>query len=183
MFAVRFFVDRRVAAKTKIGMSRVAARPAAGPWSECEDFFGESRGRIGAGRRRISRRLTAVGRSGEGDLFDLGDRDRSRGQETKHDVNAARNAAIAVLPPSDAPRADAEQLGDSMLCEAERVKLSYFGGLHRGHPISESNGRMRVSPQIEWPSKSNASFGESPRMFNHKHTLNRLPDRRINPRD
>ena len=46
-------------------------------------------------------------------------------------LDAAGDAAIAVLPAPDAPRADAEQLGDAVLCDAERAECrAEFG---RGH--------------------------------------------------
>ena len=67
----------------------------------------------------------------DGGLLDLGNRHRPRSQEAEHNADAAGDAAIAVLPAPDAPRADAEQLGDAVLCDAERAKCrAEFG---RGH--------------------------------------------------
>jgi hypothetical protein len=54
----------------------------------------------------------------DGGLLDLGDRHRSRGQKMEHNADAAGDTAIAVLPTSDAPRADTEQPGDALLCDA-----------------------------------------------------------------
>jgi hypothetical protein len=64
-------------------------------------------------------------------LLDLGDRDRPGGQETKHNANTARDAAITILPTSDIPRADAEQLSDAVLRGAERAEC--FAEFGRGH--------------------------------------------------
>jgi hypothetical protein len=133
---------RRTAAEVKIGVIRIAARPAAGPQGERDDLFGSGETWVGEGgclgarqgglfrRRRDeegSGRLgfgaaVCPGGDRDGGLLDLGNRHRSRGQKTKHDDDAAGDAAIAVLPASDAPRADAEQLGDAVRCDAERAE-------------------------------------------------------------
>jgi hypothetical protein len=66
----------------------------------------------------------AVGPGGsrDGSLLDLTDRDRPAGQKAKYNVDATRDAAIAPLPASDTPRADAKQLSDAVLREAECAK-------------------------------------------------------------
>ena len=46
----------------------------------------------------------------------------TRGRQAEYDAHAAGGAAVAVLPAPDAPRTDAEQLGDAVLCEAERAE-------------------------------------------------------------
>jgi hypothetical protein len=43
-----------------------------------------------------------------GGLLDLGDRNRPGSQEAEHNADTAWDAAITMLPTSDAPRADAE---------------------------------------------------------------------------
>ena len=109
----------------KTGMLDIADGPVAGFRVERVDFFGEGRAWISAGRRRLGGRLTvgaAVGLSGESNLFDLGDRNRPRGQKAEHDNNSMRDSAIAMQPTSHAPRADTKQLSDATLCEAERAK-------------------------------------------------------------
>ena len=55
-------------------------------------------------------------------MFDLGDRNRPGGQEAEHNADATWDAAITVLPTSDASRTDAEQLSDAALCDAERAE-------------------------------------------------------------
>jgi hypothetical protein len=57
-----------------------------------------------------------------GDLLDLGNRHRPGGQQAEHNIDAMGDAALAVSPTSDAPWADAKQLGDAMLREAERAE-------------------------------------------------------------
>jgi hypothetical protein len=59
------------------------------------------------------------GRRRGGGLLDLGQRHRPRGQEAEHNVDPAGDAAIAALPTSHASRANAEQLGDTVLRDAE----------------------------------------------------------------
>ena len=139
----------RAAAETKIRVPRIAVRPAAVTRSEPDDFFrcgqtwigeggcrGGRRGRLfrrwrgGEGRPRFGAAVCPDG-DRDGGLLDLGNRHRPRGQEAEHNADAAGDAAIAVLPAPDAPRADAEQLGDAVLCDAERAKCrAEFG---RGH--------------------------------------------------
>ena len=139
------------AAEVKIRMPRIAARPAASLWGERADLFGGSQAWVGEGgglgarqgglfRRRLDEEGSGRPRFGaavcpggdrDGGLLDLGNRHRPRGQEAEHNADSAWDAAIAVLPTSDAPRADAEQLGDAVLCDAERAEcLAEFG---RGH--------------------------------------------------
>src|SRR5262245_28634983 len=126
---------RRAAAKVKIRMSRIAMRPATGRWFESPNFCGSCQARIGEGLFRCRCRLkfrcrcrldeersrrpgfAAVicpgGRGG--DLLDLISRDRPNGQQAKYDADASRDTAIAMLPASDASRADAEPSGDTAL--------------------------------------------------------------------
>ena len=126
-------------------------RPAAVLGSERDDLFGGAQARVGEGgclgRRRggplrgrrdgeRSGRLpfgAAVGPGGDSDggLLDLGNRHRPCGQQAQHDANPAGDAALAALPAPDASRADAEQLGDAVLREAERAECrAEFGPGH-----------------------------------------------------
>ena len=141
----------RTAAEVKIRARRIAARPAAVPRSERDDLFGggetwvgeggclggrrgglfrRRRDEEGSGRPRFGAAVYPGGDS-DGGLLDLGNRHRPRSQKAEHNVDAAGDAAIAVLPAPDGPRADAEQLGGAVLCDAERVEgRAEFG---RGH--------------------------------------------------
>ena len=142
----------RTAAKAKTSAPRIAVRPAAGPRGERDDRLGSSElwvgegGNLGASRGRLfqrrrgregSRRLrfgAAVGSGGDsnGDPLDLVNRHRAASHEAEQNVDAAGDAAIAVLPAPDTPRTDTEQVGDAVLCEAERVEcLAEFGPDHR----------------------------------------------------
>jgi len=138
--AVRRFGGRSTT-EIKIGVLRVvAARPAAGPRNKREELFGEG-GCLGARRGRLFRcrlgalrsgRLrfgAAVGPGGSrgGGQFDLGDCHRPRGQQAKHDADAAGGAAGAAFPAPDGPWADAEPPGDAALREAEHVERREFG--------------------------------------------------------
>jgi hypothetical protein len=81
-------------------------------------------------RRRLDEKgsgrleLGAAGcpRDMDGGLLDLIDRNRPRDQQAKHNPNPARHTALAVLPPPHAPWANAEQLGDAVLRDAERAE-------------------------------------------------------------
>ena len=115
----------QIAAKMKVRTPRITTRPATSPWGEREDFFGDGelwvgeggrpqrglcgrrRGRGRSGRPRVG---TAVGPNGDrsGSFFDLGNRHRPRGQQAKHDTDPTGDAAITMLPTSDAPWTDAE---------------------------------------------------------------------------
>jgi hypothetical protein len=135
-------LGNRTAAEVKIRVPRIAARPAADLWGERTDLFGGSQAWVGGGgclgarqgglfRRRFDEKgsgrlrfgaAVCPGGNRDGGLFDLGDRHRSRGQKAEHNADSAWDAAIAVLPTSDASRADTEQPGDAVLCDAERVE-------------------------------------------------------------
>jgi hypothetical protein len=183
MFAVGP-LGNRMAAKVKIRMPRIAARPAAGLWGERADLFGGSQasiGESGAGdggvsdggvsdsgvgeggylgarqdgllRRRFadegSERLrfgAAIWPDGDrdGGLLDLGNCHRSRSHEAEQNVDSPRDAAIATLPTSDAPRADAEQLGDTVLCDVEDVERRAEFGRGRGALVSPPEGRCSL---------------------------------------
>jgi hypothetical protein len=126
----------------KIRVPRIAARPAANLWGERADLFGGGQAWVGEGgclgarqgglfRHRLAEEGSGRPRFGaavcpdgdrDGGLLDLGNRHRPRGQEAEHNADAAGDAAIAVLPASDVPRADAEQLGGAALCNAEGAK-------------------------------------------------------------
>ena len=141
MFAVGP-LGNRTAAEVKIRVPRIAARPAADLWGERADLFGGGQAWVGEGgclgarhgglfRRRRDEEGSGRPRFGaavcpggdsDGGLLDLVNRHRARSQEAEHNVDAAGDAAIAVLPAPDAPRADAEQLGDAVLCDAERAE-------------------------------------------------------------
>jgi len=129
----------RIAAEAKIRARRIAARPAAGPRGECHDLLdsgeiwvgeggclGGRRGRLfrrrrdeeGSGRLKFGAAVCPGGDRDDG--LDLVNRHRAASQEADHKADAAGDAAIAVLPASDAPRADAEQPGNALLCDAER---------------------------------------------------------------
>jgi len=155
VFTVRLRDNRSAAAEVKIGIPRVAVWPAADPWGERENFFGGSqdggercarrrfrrhRFRIncrrgdtglgfGIGDRGLGVRRSASVRLGRsGSLLDVPDRDFLGSQEAEHNADAAGDAAIAMLPASDAPRTDTEQLGGAMLREAERAeRRAQFG--------------------------------------------------------
>jgi hypothetical protein len=132
--------DNRTAAKVEIRASRIAARPAANPRGERTDLFGGGHVWVGEGgcldgrqgglfRRRLAEEGSgqlgfgvAVGLDGDGGLFDLGNRHCTRGQEADHNGNSARDAALAVLPASNAPWADAEQRGETVLCDSESAE-------------------------------------------------------------
>ena len=138
MFAVGP-LGNRTAAEVKIRVPRIAARPAANLWGERADLFGGGQAWVGesdclGGRRgRLFRRRRDEEGSGRlkfgaavcpggdrDDGLDLVNRHRAASQEADHKADAAGDAAIAVLPASDAPRADAEQPGNALLCDAER---------------------------------------------------------------
>jgi hypothetical protein len=130
----------RASAEVKIRVPRISARPAAVARGERDNFFGSGQAWVGesdclGGRRgRLFRRWRAgegsgrlrfgaavcPGRDSDGDLLNPVNRHHSRDQKTKHEADAAGDAAIPVLPAPDAPRADAEQPGDAVLCNAER---------------------------------------------------------------
>ena len=131
VFAVRPR-DNCTAAEAKISVPGVVERPMAGPRNKREELFGEG-GCLGARRGRLFRcrlgalrsgRLrfgAAVGPGGSrgGGQFDLGDCHRPRGQQAKHDADAAGGAAGAAFPAPDGPWADAEPPGDAALCDAK----------------------------------------------------------------
>jgi len=138
------------AAKMKIGMPKIAARPAA-TRGERDDLFDDGGGRAWANeggclgapprrgglfrRRRGGRRsgryrfgaAVGPGRDGDGDFFDLGDCHRPCGQQAKHDADAAGGAAGAAFPAPDGPWTDAEPPGDAALREAEHVERREAG--------------------------------------------------------
>jgi hypothetical protein len=142
MSAVRL-LGNRTAAEVKIGVTRIAARPAAGLRGERADLFsgGQARagegGYLGARRRRLDAERggrpslgAAVDPGGDGDrdrggLLDLGNRHCPSGQEASQDDDSAWDAAITVAPASDASWADAEQ--PSNACDAERAERAEFG--------------------------------------------------------
>jgi hypothetical protein len=55
-------------------------------------------------------------------LFDLVNRHNPRSEEADHDVDPAGNTAITVLPTSDAARANAKQLRNTLLRNAESIE-------------------------------------------------------------
>ena len=139
----------RTAAEVKIRVRRIAARPAAASEVSAQTFSAvvgpgpakaaaltsvatDCSGTGSTRRERGPRFGAAVCPSGkDGGLLDLGNRHRPSGQEAEHNVDATWDVAIAGLPTSDAPRTDAEQLGDAVLCDAERAECrAEFG---RGH--------------------------------------------------
>jgi hypothetical protein len=83
-----------------------------------------------SGRLRRSAAICPGGDSDGGSLLDLVNRHCSRSQEAEHNTDSTWDAAIAVLPAPDAPRADAEQPGNAVLCDAERVEC--FAEFDRG---------------------------------------------------
>jgi hypothetical protein len=159
VFAVRP-PGNRTAAEAKTWETRIAARPAAGLWGERADLCGGGQAWVGEGgclgARRRGLNEEGGGRPGlgvavcpggdrDGGLLDLGNRHRLRGQEAKHNGDSAWDAAIAVLPAPDAPRADAEQLGDAVLCDAERAECRAEFGRVRLFRL----GSVQGAPQRE----------------------------------
>jgi hypothetical protein len=172
MFAVGP-LGNRTAAEVKIGVTRIAAWPATGLWGECANLFGGGqawageggcfdarRGGLfrcrldeeGGGRPRLGAAVCPGG-DRDGGLLDLGNRHRPRGQEAEHNADPAWDAAVAVLPTSDAPRADAEQLGDALLCDAERAEgRAEFGCGHWRVTCLRVNGHnARVAADLHRP--------------------------------
>lgn len=85
----------------------------------------------GSGRLRFGAAVFPRRDSDGGGLLNLGNCHHPRGQQAKHDVDSRGDAAIAALPAPDAPWADAKQLGDAVLCDAECAECrAEFG---RGH--------------------------------------------------
>ena len=130
--------DNRSAAEMEITVPRVTERPAARPWRERAELFGSRQARVSEGgylgarrgglvRRRLGGRLVfgiAVGPDGarDGDLFDLFNRHRFHGHEAAHKGDGAGDAARAILPAPDAPRADSEYPGGMAWREAKRAE-------------------------------------------------------------
>ena len=131
--AIRPSLSRWIAAEIKILMPGIAARPAAGRWFERPNFFGNRQVRIGEGLFRCrldgakSRRFGAAaavrpgGKDGDGSL-DLSNCYHFEGQQVDHNGGAARDAATATQPPSDASWVDGEPPSDAALCDAERAE-------------------------------------------------------------
>jgi len=119
----------------KIRVLKIAARPSASLRSERDNLLGES-DCLGARQSGLCRRQRDRGRSGrlrfggavcpgkdrDGSLLNLVNRHYPRGQEAKHNADAAGDAALAVSPTSHASGADGEQLGDAPLREAKRAE-------------------------------------------------------------
>ena len=129
-------------------------RPAAGARSERDDLFGGGQTWIGEGdcfgerRGRLFRRRRAGEGSGgpigaavwpggdsNGDPLDLVNRQRAASQEADHKADADGDAAIAVLPASDGPRADAKQLGNTELRDAKHGDRRAEFGLGHGRVV------------------------------------------------
>jgi hypothetical protein len=157
--AVMFAVGspgHRTAAEVKIRVPEIAARPAANLWGQRADLFGGGQAGVGEGgclgarqgglfRRQLAEEGSGRPRFGaavypggdrDGSLLDLGNRHRPRGQKAEHNVDSPGDAAIAVLPTSDASRADAEQFGDTVLCDVEHVERRAEFGRGRGALVS-----------------------------------------------
>jgi len=141
VFAVGPLLGNRAAAETKTGVPRVVERPAAAPLGEREDFFGGGGASVGEGgclgapRRQggLVRRRLGAQRSGrlsfgaavgprDSSLLDLVNRHRSHGHEAAHKGDGVGDAAITMLPASDASFADVEQPSDAALRQAERAE-------------------------------------------------------------
>jgi hypothetical protein len=73
-------------------------------------------------------------------LFDLVDCDYPSGQQAKHNGDAARDAAIAVLPTSNASRGDIEQPSGAVLRDAKRIE--------RRAKLVRSRGGLLLLPEI-----------------------------------
>jgi len=138
---------RRAATEAKIGVPRIANRPAASSWDERDNRQGclclclclcLCRCRldgVGSEWLRFGTAIRPGGGGGDGGggggLFDLGDRNRPSGQEAGQNGDAVRQVAIAVLPMTYGPRADAEELREAALRDVERAE---FGRSRRwGH--------------------------------------------------
>ena len=127
----------RVAAEAKIGARRISGRPLTSIRSEAENFGSGGQTWVGGGgclgvrhddlfrRRRDdegSRGKFAAAVYFDGGLLDLVNRQRPRSHEARQNGDAARDVTTAILPAPDAPRTDAEQPGDAMLCNAKGAK-------------------------------------------------------------
>jgi hypothetical protein len=136
----------RTAAKMKLRARRISARPAANVRGQRVDLFGSGQTWAGEGgclggrhdglRRRRAWQWSAFGAACPGGgPRDLVNRHRPRSEEAEHDADAQGDAAFAILPAPDVPRADIEQLGDAALCNVERAdRLAEFGATHGGFP-------------------------------------------------
>ena len=171
-FAVRP-PGNRIAAKAKIRAPRVAQRPPAAGWGELVDLHsGPDGGRLGArqgARFRLWRwrwlwlwrdaegsgwrsfgAAVAVcpGGDKDGGPFDLVDRNGPRGQEAKHDADAAGDTSVATAPTPDVPHVDAEQLGGAELREVEHVERAREFGRGRGARASPPR-QCFLPPRVE----------------------------------
>jgi|SRR6516225_835434 len=143
--AVLFAIRPRgswIAAETKIRTPWIAVRPAAGSCGKRKDLLGSSgvgvcdggcfdAGPGGLCWHRFDERENRRFRAGmavcpdgdrNGSLLDLVNCDHPGGQQTEHDADTMRDAAIAMLPTSNTSRTDAEELSNAALREAERVE-------------------------------------------------------------
>jgi hypothetical protein len=161
--AVAWAVWRRndcTAAKAKIPVSGVAERPVAGSGGKRADLFDDGGGRTWVDEGRLSwavrrgglffqrRRSThgsgrlffgapvGPGRDGDGDFFDLADRNRSDGHEAAHKGDGARDGARAILPAPNAPRADSEYPGGAARRETKRAECRAELSCGRGALVS-----------------------------------------------
>jgi len=163
-------LDNWITAEVKIRAPRVTTRPAAGSRGERADLLRGGQVLISEGdclvggpfRRRLDEegsgrlRFGAAVRPGgdrNGGLLDLGNRNHPGGQEVKHDVDSAGDAAVAGLPAPDAPRADAKQLGDAALCNAEYAEcraelIRGRGALVSPPEVFSKAGRCSLPSQV-----------------------------------
>src|SRR6516225_6678267 len=141
--------DNRTAAKMKIGVLGIAARPVAYPRRERGNLltkgeFGADGGRrirenggrlrcrfgeVGGGfRRRLKKegsgwlRFAAAVRPRDRSLLNLLNRHRAVGQKPNQNANPAGNTALTVLPTPHAPRTNTKQLRNTLLREAESAE-------------------------------------------------------------
>ena len=106
----------------------------------------------GSGRLRFGAAVCPGG-DGDGGLFDLSNRNRSSGHEAENNADAAGDAAVAGLPAPDAPRADAKQLGDAALCNAEYAEcraelIRGRGALVSPPEVFSKAGRCSLPSQV-----------------------------------
>jgi len=154
--------DNCTAAEAKTWLPRDAERPMANFGSKRADLFDDADGRAwvgkggcpGAPRRRgglfwrrrggprsgrLSFGAAAVGPGGSragGGRFDLGDCDRFDGHEAAHKDDGARDAARAILPAPNAPRANSEYPGGVAWREAKRAECRAEFGRGGGALVS-----------------------------------------------
>jgi len=111
---------RRAATEAKIGVPRIANRPAASYRQGCLCLCLYRR-RLDEKRSGRFRRGAAVRLGGDrgGDLLNLVNRDRLHDQEPEHNGDGVGDVAVAGFPSPDVPRGDGEKLRKAALRDVE----------------------------------------------------------------